>query len=101
MVVDLRRLFAPKAIAVVGSARECGRVIEQNRALGFAGGLWPVHPSRATVAGERAYPKVADLPGVPDAAFLAVPAPVCAPDDGDRSRREQPPEVRPVTVAAG
>ena len=51
MVVDLRRLFAPKAIAVVGSARECGRVVAQNRALGFAGALWPVHPTRSTVAG--------------------------------------------------
>ena len=78
MVVDLRRLFAPKAIAVVGSARECGRVVAQNRALGFAGALWPVHPTRSTVAGEQAYPRVADLPGVPDAAFVAVPAPACA-----------------------
>ena len=78
MVVDLRRLFAPKAIAVVGSARECGRVVAQNRALGFAGALWAVHPTRSTVAGEQAYPRVADLPGVPDAAFVAVPAPACA-----------------------
>ena len=54
-------------------------MIEQNRALGFDGALWPVHPSRATVAGERAYPRVADLPGVPDAAFVAVPAAMCAP----------------------
>jgi acyl-CoA synthetase (NDP forming) len=77
-VADLRRLFAPKTITVVGSARECGRVVAQNRALGFAGALWPVHPTRATVAGEQAYPRVADLPGVPDAAFVAVPAPACA-----------------------
>jgi len=54
-------------------------VIEQNQALGFTGALWPVHPSRATVAGERAYPRVAGLPGVPDAGFVAVPAAVCAP----------------------
>ena len=74
----LARLFAPEAIAVVGSARECGRVVAQNRALGFAGALWPVHPTRSTVAGEQAYPRVADLPGVPDAAFVAVPAPACA-----------------------
>jgi acetate---CoA ligase (ADP-forming) len=72
-------LLAPRAIAVVGSARECGRVVAQNRALGFDGVLWPVHPTHSTVAGERAYPRVADLPGVPDAAFVAVPAPACAP----------------------
>ena len=53
-------------------------MVAQNRALGFAGALWPVHPTRSTVAGEQAYPRVADLPGVPDAAFVAVPAPACA-----------------------
>jgi acyl-CoA synthetase (NDP forming) len=78
-VAELARLLAPRSVAVVGSARECGRVVEQNRALGFTGALWPVHPSRATVAGERSYATVADLPGVPDAAFVAVPAPVCTP----------------------
>jgi acyl-CoA synthetase (NDP forming) len=76
---DLRRLLAPRAIAVIGSARICGRVIEQNRASGFRGSVWPVHPTRTTVAGERAYPSVAELPDVPDAAFVAVPAPQCAP----------------------
>jgi acyl-CoA synthetase (NDP forming) len=74
----LGQLLAPRAIAVVGSARECGQVVAQNRALGFDGELWPVHPSRPTVAGERAYARLADLPGVPDAAFVAVPAPVVA-----------------------
>jgi len=73
----LGRMLAPRTIAVVGSARECGRVVAQNRALGFIGELWPVHPTRAAVAGERAYRRVADLPGVPDAAFVAVPAPAC------------------------
>lgn len=76
-MVDLARLLAPKAVAVIGSAHECGRVVAQNRALGFDGELWPVHPSRPAVAGERAYPHVADLPRVPDAAFVAVPAPAC------------------------
>ena len=33
------------------------------RSLGFDGALWPVHPTHSTVAGERAYARVADLPG--------------------------------------
>ncbi|MDT7552221.1 MAG: hypothetical protein QOI16_757 [Pseudonocardiales bacterium] len=53
-------------------------MVEQNRAIGFHGSIWPVHPTKTAVAGERAYPGVADLPGVPDAAFGAVPAPQCA-----------------------
>ena len=75
----LGRLLRPSAIAVVGSSRASARVVEQNRALGCRGPVWPVHPGRAEVAGERAYPSVADLPGVPDVAFVAVPAPTCAP----------------------
>ena len=76
--LDLGRLLRPRAIAVIGSSRACGRVVEQNRRLGFTGSIWPVHPTRQTVAEERAYPSVADLPGTPAAAFVAVPAAHCA-----------------------
>jgi acyl-CoA synthetase (NDP forming) len=77
-VAELGTLLSPRSIAVVGSSRVCGRVVEQNRALGFRGPIWPVHPTRATVGGERARPRVTDLPEAPDAAFVAVPAPHCA-----------------------
>ena len=52
-VVELGRLLAPRSIAVVGSSRVCGRVVEQNRALGFRGPIWPVHPT-AREDGRRA-----------------------------------------------
>ena len=55
-VAELGRLLAPRSIAVIGSSRACGRVVEQNRALGFRGPIWPVHPTRATIAGEAAGP---------------------------------------------
>jgi acyl-CoA synthetase (NDP forming) len=80
-------LLAPRSIAVVGSSRVCGRVVAQNRALGFGGPIWPVHPRLATVAGEPALPRVADLPGAPDAAFVAVPAPGCAQVVGELAAR--------------
>jgi acetate---CoA ligase (ADP-forming) len=76
--VELGRLLAPRSIAVIGSSRVCGRVVEQNRALGFPGPIWPVHPTRATIAGERALAHVTALPQAPDAAFVAVPAARCA-----------------------
>ena len=63
---------------MVGDSRASGQVIERNRALGFRGPIWPVHPTAATVAGEPAVTRVAELPGRPDAAFLAVPAPACS-----------------------
>ena len=40
--------------------------------LGFEGAIWPVHPTRRTVAGRPAFPTIADLPRAPDVAFVAV-----------------------------
>ncbi len=74
----LAGLLRPRSIAVIGDSLAAARVIEQNRALGFDGPLWPVHPRAASVAGEPAFAAVAELPAVPDAAFVAVPAPSCA-----------------------
>ena len=65
------RLVRPRSIAVVGG-REAARVAEQCDRIGFDGALWPVHPTRRTMAGRLAYPSVAELPGVPDAAFVGV-----------------------------
>lgn len=67
----LNRLFRPRAIALLGgnwaanAARAC-------RAMGYEGEVWPVHPTKAEVAGLPAYPSLAALPRAPDAAFVAV-----------------------------
>lgn len=53
-------------------------MIEQNRRLGFAGPLWPVHDREPVIAGETAVARVSELTAAPDAAFVAVPAPACA-----------------------
>ena len=63
------------------------------------GSIWPVHPTRATVAGEQAYPRVADLPGVPDAAFVAVPA-AHVRASGGRARRARAAAGRWCTARA-
>ena len=52
--------------------RVATEVIRQCDRLGFDGDLWPVHPTHATVEGRPVFPTVADLPGAPDAAFVAV-----------------------------
>jgi acyl-CoA synthetase (NDP forming) len=70
-VVDLRRLLAPRSIAVVGGA-PAERVVRQCLKLGFAGPIWPVHPTRPTIAGVVCVPTLAALPDVPDAVFLGV-----------------------------
>jgi acyl-CoA synthetase (NDP forming) len=40
--------------------------------MGYAGEIWPVHPSKDEVHGYRCYRSVADLPVAPDAAFVGV-----------------------------
>ena len=61
----------PKSIAVFGGA-QAAAVVAQSIKMGFAGEIWPVHPTKDEVAGRKAYRSVADLPGAPDAAFVGV-----------------------------
>jgi acyl-CoA synthetase (NDP forming) len=68
---DLARLLRPRTVALFGS-RACGEVIRQCRRVGYAGALWPVHPTRASLEGLPTFPDVAALPAAPDAAFVAV-----------------------------
>ena len=69
---QLQRLFSPRHIAVFGGA-SAAEAVRQCRKLGFAGQIWPVHPTRASVEGLACYPDVASLPQAPDASFVAVP----------------------------
>ena len=69
----LQRLFSPASIAVFGGGAAL-EVLRQCRKLGFAGDIWPVHPTRTEMDGLPCYPSVAALPAAPDAAFVAVPA---------------------------
>ena len=68
---DLSRLLRPRSIAVLGSVW-AENVIAQCQKMGFEGPVWPVHPTKASIGGLKAYPTLADLPGVPDATFIGV-----------------------------
>jgi acetyl-CoA synthetase len=68
----LGRLLKPESIAVVGG-EVAAEVIRRCREIGYAGSIWPVHPRRAQIEGMTAFASVDDLPGAPDAAFIAVP----------------------------
>jgi len=65
------RLIRPASIAVFGGSW-AHNVIEQCQKMGFAGRLWPVHPSRKSVAGLPCYASIDALPDAPDASFLGV-----------------------------
>ena len=70
---DIHRLIAPRSIALIGAGAWTDAVAAGNIAIGYTGELWRVHPTRATTASTTYYKSIADLPGVPDAAFVAVP----------------------------
>jgi acyl-CoA synthetase (NDP forming) len=71
--MDIHRLIAPRSIALIGAGAWTDAVAAGNIAIGYTGALWRVHPTRRSTAATTYYRSVADLPGVPDAAFLAVP----------------------------
>ncbi|MGA8210188.1 MAG: hypothetical protein WB798_08540, partial [Nocardioidaceae bacterium] len=56
----LRRLLAPRSVVVVGG-RAAEVAAQQSRAIGYAGHLWAVHPSRSTLGGVACVRSVAEL----------------------------------------
>lgn len=77
-VSSLDHLFRPRSVAILGASddanRISGRPVRYLLEGGFKGEIYPVNPNRETVQGLKAYPTLADTPGVPDVALLAVPA---------------------------
>ena len=70
---DIKRLLVPRSLALIGGAW-ADAVEAGNRAIGYTGQLWRVHPTRPSTASTTYYRCVADLPASPDAAFVAVPS---------------------------
>lgn len=69
----LRRLMAPRSIAVFGS-RGADFAIRESLAMGFTGPIWSVHPNRSELMGIQCLKSAQDLPQAPDAAYVAVNA---------------------------
>lgn len=70
---SLARLLRPRRIALIGLADVCDRVAATLAGLGSDAEVHGVNPRRQ-VSGVPTVQTVADLPWVPDAAFVAVPA---------------------------
>ena len=71
-MLDLSRLLRPRSVAVIGGGVWCENVVQQCRAIGFRGAIWPVHPTRAEIAGVPVFAGLAALPSAPDAVFIGV-----------------------------
>ena len=77
-VRNLEALFAPASVAVIGVSERpgnLGNVVWRNlQGGGFAGPIWLVDHRTREVAGERTWPDVQSLPGIPDLAVICTPA---------------------------
>lgn len=73
-------MFEPAAIAVIGASATSvaagNRYIRHLKAFGYAGRIFPIHPSAAAVEGLEAFPSVASVPALIDYAYVAVAAPL-------------------------
>lgn len=69
---DLSRLLDPGSVAVIGGGAWCSAMIQQLQSMGYAGAIWPVHPSRSEMCGLATYTSIAKLPAPPDAAFVGI-----------------------------
>lgn len=68
----LRRLLQPKSVAVFGG-NSAVAVVRQCKKIGFDGDIWAVSPSRKEMGGVPCVASIAELPGIPDASFVAAP----------------------------
>ena len=70
---NFQRLLRPRHIAFVGG-RDATIAINEARRRGFQGQMWAVNPKRTELAGLPCVASINDLPEVPDAVYLAIPA---------------------------
>lgn len=74
----MKTLFEPDSIAVVGAARDEGKVghaVMRNLVgSGFKGKVFPVNPKATEILGLKCYPTLASIPENVDMAIIVIPA---------------------------
>jgi len=79
-VAVLEKFFNPKAVAVIGAAREPGKVghdvVKNLLDFRFPGKIFPVNPKAQEILGLKAFPSVLDIPEEVDLGVIAVRAPL-------------------------
>lgn len=71
-------LFSPRVIALVGASsdekKHTSRPQRSLRRHGYEGKIVPINPKRDEIFGDKAYPRLLDVPDTIDHAFIMVPA---------------------------
>ncbi len=80
VVEQLRPIFEPKTVAVIGASNDLakfgGRAFFLPLETGYKGTIYPVNPNREQIWGVKAYPSVLDIPDDIDLAVISVVAPL-------------------------
>jgi acetate---CoA ligase (ADP-forming) len=76
--LDVSGLLEPKSIAVIGASDRPGNLggdtVRRLVKFKYPGAVWPISRSSSEVAGVKAYPSIAEAPGVADLVVLGIPA---------------------------
>ncbi|MFW5896769.1 MAG: acetate--CoA ligase alpha subunit, partial [Bacillota bacterium] len=76
---DLRTLYKPETIAVVGASNSPGKVgnavVKNLISCGYPGKVFPVNPKEDEIEGLECYASVADIPAQVEQAVMCIPAP--------------------------
>ncbi len=77
-IKNLKPFFEPASIAVIGASanpQKIGHQILKNiKEAGFAGKVYPVHPSLSDILNLKSYPSVTAIPDTIDLAVVVIPA---------------------------
>ncbi|MBI4208004.1 MAG: CoA-binding protein [Betaproteobacteria bacterium] len=83
VIDEFMPLFAPKTVAVVGASTKGTALpnifIRRIREFGYAGAIYPIHPTAAEIDGLTAYKSLGETPQPVDYAYIAIAAAQVAP----------------------
>jgi len=78
VIEQFKPLFEPKTVAVVGASTKGTALpnvfIRRIREFGYAGAIYPIHPSAESIDGLKAYRSLGDTPEPVDYAYIAIAA---------------------------
>ncbi len=78
----MRRMFRPRAVAVIGASAELGKIgnsVMKNLVNGgYEGQIYPVNPKASEIEGRKCYASVGDIDAEVDVAVITIPAKLVA-----------------------
>ena len=80
MYQELKPLFSPQSIAIIGASASPGKwgnqMVARPLRSSFRGAIYPINPKSKEIEGLKAYPSIKDVPGPVDMAIITVLAPM-------------------------